>query len=73
MPPDRDFVLDSLPEHPNVFVAIGAGHAYKFASFLGQILSELAIDGQTRHDISAFTTRRPAILNPAAAGIYQYR
>jgi sarcosine oxidase len=73
MPPDRDFVLDSLPEHPNVFVAIGAGHAYKFASFLGQILSELALDGQTRHDIAAFTTRRPAILNPSAGSIYQYR
>lgn len=73
MPPDRDFVLDSLPEQPNIFVAIGAGHAYKFASFLGQVLSELAIDGQTAHDISAFTTRRPAILNPQAEGLYQYR
>lgn len=73
MPPDRDFVLDSLPEHPNIFVAIGAGHAYKFASFLGQVLSELAIDGQTKHDITAFTTRRPAILQPEAGALYQYR
>ena len=73
MPPDRDFVLDSLPEQPNIFVAIGAGHAYKFASLLGQVLSELAIDGQTVHDISAFSTRRPAIVNPQAAGLYQYR
>jgi sarcosine oxidase len=73
MPPDRDFVLDSLPEHPNIFVAIGAGHAYKFASFLGQILSELALDGHTGHDIAAFTSRRPAILSPETAGIYQYR
>lgn len=73
MPPDRDFVLDSLPEHPNIFVAIGAGHAYKFASFLGQVLSELAIDGQTRHDITAFTTRRPAIVQPEAGAVYQYR
>jgi sarcosine oxidase len=73
MPPDRDFVLDSLPEHPNIFVAIGAGHAYKFASFLGQILSELAIDGRTAHDITSFTTRRPAILQPEVAGVYQYR
>lgn len=73
MPPDRDFVLDSLPEHPNIFVAIGAGHAYKFASFLGQVLSELAIDGQTKHDITAFTTRRPAILHPETGAVYQYR
>lgn len=73
MPPDRDFILDSLPEHPNIFVAIGAGHAYKFASFLGQVLSELAMDGQTRHDITAFTSRRPAILQPEAGAVYQYR
>lgn len=73
MPPDRDFVLDSLPDHPNIFVAIGAGHAYKFASFLGQVLSELAIDGQTPHDLSAFTTRRPAILEPTSGAVYQYR
>ncbi|MEZ4622323.1 MAG: hypothetical protein R2867_43400 [Caldilineaceae bacterium] len=32
MPPDRDFVLDHVPGQPNIFVAIGAGHAYKFAS-----------------------------------------
>lgn len=73
MPPDRDFVLDSLPDHPHIFVAIGAGHAYKFASFLGQILSELAIDGTTAHDISAFSMRRPAIVSPATATLEHYR
>ena len=44
LPPDRDFVIDTLPEHPNVSVAIGAGHAFKFASVIGRILSELALD-----------------------------
>ncbi|MEZ4866724.1 MAG: hypothetical protein R3C14_35720 [Caldilineaceae bacterium] len=73
MPPDRDFVLDHLPEYPHVWVAIGAGHAYKFASFLGQILSELALDGATNHDISAFSIRRPAIMAPTTAGLYAYR
>ena len=73
MPPDRDFVLDSLPEHPNVFVAIGAGHAYKFASFLGRTLSELAIDGATPHDISHITLQRPAILTPETAVVEKYR
>ncbi len=56
--PDRDFVLDTLPEHPNVSVAIGAGHAYKFASVLGKILSELAIDGATPCDIDALNFDR---------------
>ena len=56
--PDRDFVIDSLPEHPNVLVAIGAGHAFKFASVIGRVLSELAIDGRTDSDISAFEIDR---------------
>ena len=31
LPPDRDFVLDALPGHQNCFMAVGAGHAFKFA------------------------------------------
>ena len=56
--PDRDFVVDALPEHPNVLVAIGAGHAFKFASVIGRILSEVALDGRTESDISAFEIDR---------------
>jgi sarcosine oxidase len=63
--PDRDFVIDTLPEHPNVSVAIGAGHAFKFASAIGRILSELALDGATRSDIAGFEVDRP-ILRMAA-------
>jgi sarcosine oxidase len=47
LPPDRDFVIDRLPEHPNVSVAIGAGHGFKFASVIGRILSEFALDGSS--------------------------
>ena len=67
MPPDRDFVLSPLPEQPNVALAIGAGHAYKFASLIGRILSELAIDGATPYDIAPFHIDRPILLeeNPA--------
>ncbi|MBK8432697.1 MAG: N-methyl-L-tryptophan oxidase [Chloroflexi bacterium] len=61
MPPDRDFVLDALPEYPQVLVAIGAGHAFKFASLIGKILSELAIDGHTASDISPFALTRPIL------------
>ncbi len=71
MPPDRDFVLSMLPEQPNVALAIGAGHAYKFASLIGRILSELAIDGQTDYDISSFGIDRPILQeeNPALSFI----
>ena len=71
MPPDRDFVLSTLPEQPNIALAIGAGHAYKFASLIGRILSELAIDGQTGYDISSFGIDRPILQeeNPALSFI----
>jgi sarcosine oxidase len=59
--PDRDFVIDRLPDQPNIFVAIGAGHAFKFASVIGRILSELAIDGSTPSDISPFAITRPIL------------
>jgi sarcosine oxidase len=62
MPPDRDFVISRLPEQPNVSVAVGAGHAYKFASLIGRILSELALDGQTGYDIAPFFIDRPILL-----------
>jgi sarcosine oxidase len=61
--PDRDFVLDAVPGHPEVLVALGAAHAYKFASALGRILAELAVDGATEAaaDIGAFSIDRPAL------------
>ena len=62
LPPDRNFVLCSLPEQPNVSLAIGAGHAYKFASLIGRILSDLALDGATAYDISPFHIDRPILL-----------
>ena len=65
--PDRDFVVDTLPEHPNVVLAVGAGHAFKFASVLGRILSELAIDGKTQSNLEPFHIDRPILLeeNPS--------
>lgn len=65
MPPDRNFVIDTLPEHPQIAVAIGAGHAFKFASLIGRILSELATEGRSRSPIEAFRIDRPALTDPA--------
>ena len=56
--PDRDFVIDRLPDHPDVVVGIGGGHGYKFASLVGRILSELAIDGRTERNIEPFRIDR---------------
>lgn len=60
--PSRDFALGGLPDHPRVLVGLGAGHAFKFAPTIGRILSELAIRGTTRDDISQFGLGRPDLL-----------
>ncbi len=62
LPPDRNFILCNLPEQPNVSIAIGAGHSYKFAALIGKILSELALDGRTDYDVSPFHIDRPILL-----------
>jgi sarcosine oxidase len=56
--PDRDFVLDTIPDYPNVTVAIGGGHGFKFASLIGRTLSELAIDGRTEQNLGPFRIDR---------------
>jgi sarcosine oxidase len=65
MPPDRDFIIDTLPDQPRITIAVGAGHAYKFASLIGRILSELAIDGKAGCPIEAFALGRPALTDPS--------
>jgi sarcosine oxidase len=64
MPPDRGFIIDLIPGFPQISVAVGAGHAFKFASLIGLILSELAIEGKSSYDLSAFRLSRPAIIDP---------
>lgn len=68
LPPDRDFVVDRLPQHPGILVGLGAGHAFKYASVLGRILSELAVDGSTPSagELEAFKIDRPALVEPGA-------
>ena len=65
MPADRNFILDHVPGHPRVVVGMGAGHAAKFASLLGQILSDLSLNGDTTYPIEAFRAGRPALTDPA--------
>ena len=68
--PDRDFVLDAVPDAEGVFVAIGAGHAFKFASLIGRTLSELAIDGRTDVDLEPFSIERPILKEKHPARSY---
>ncbi|ETS75933.1 hypothetical protein PFICI_12877 [Pestalotiopsis fici W106-1] len=52
--PNRQFVLGALENHPEIFVALGAGHGFKFAPVIGRVMAELAIDGKTTEDLSKF-------------------
>jgi sarcosine oxidase len=66
--PDRDFVLDRVPEHPGVIVALGAAHAYKFAALFGTILAKMALDGDLHAavpELHFFALDRPALRSPA--------
>jgi sarcosine oxidase len=57
--PDEYFVIDLLPDAPQVSVAAGfSGHGYKFCSLVGEVMADLALDGSTRHDIGLFSLDR---------------
>ncbi|MBW0115213.1 N-methyl-L-tryptophan oxidase, partial [Pseudonocardia sp. KRD-169] len=55
VPPDQDLVLDTLPGAPQIVVAIGAGHAFKFAALIGGLLADLAQGRAPAHPIDAFS------------------
>ncbi|MFC6718360.1 N-methyl-L-tryptophan oxidase [Natrialbaceae archaeon GCM10025810] len=57
--PDEHFILDTLPEHPQVAVGAGfSGHGFKFASAIGEVLADLALEGESDHPIEMFSLDR---------------
>ena len=57
--PDEHFLIDVLPDVPQVSVAAGfSGHGYKFCSLVGEVMADLAVDGRTGHDIGLFSLGR---------------
>ncbi len=71
MPPDRNFVLDAVPGQSRITVAVDGGHAFKFATLLGRILSQLALDGRTEYPITPFRADRPALTDPTFRPIFR--
>ena len=50
--PDEHFLVDRHPETELAVVGAGfSGHGFKFASVMGEILADLALEGDTLHDI----------------------
>jgi monomeric sarcosine oxidase len=59
MTPDEHFVVAQHPDQPQVVAAAGlSGHGFKFAAVLGEILTELALDGSTRHPVGFLCAER---------------
>lgn len=59
MTPDEHWVLDKHPEYSHIVFAGGcSGHAFKFSTIIGKILTDLALTGETPHDISLFKASR---------------
>ena len=55
MAPGDHFQVDLLPGRKDVVVASPcSGHGFKFSCLIGSILADLALKGQTEHDISAW-------------------
>lgn len=57
--PDMHFVIDHHPAVPNVIIGCGfSGHGFKFVSAIGEALSDMAIDGVSRVDLSYLSAQR---------------
>jgi sarcosine oxidase len=61
--PDRELVIDTVPDHPAVAVGLGAAHGFKFAPTFGRLLADIAVTGAagTPVDLSPFRMDRPAL------------
>jgi glycine/D-amino acid oxidase-like deaminating enzyme len=56
---DDEFVLGGVPEFDGAYVGVGwRGTGYKFAPWVGRVLSDLAIEGVTAYDIGRFDPAR---------------
>ncbi|PQO30009.1 N-methyl-L-tryptophan oxidase [Blastopirellula marina] len=59
MTPDQHFLVGTHPAHPGLHFAGGlSGHGFKFASALGEILSDLVTQGQTTAPIAFLSATR---------------
>lgn len=57
--PDEDFILDSLPDSPQISVVTGlSGHGFKFANVLGEIIALQAAGQPVPFDLSPFKISR---------------
>ena len=67
--PDSHFWIDHHPEYPNVWLGSPcSGHGFKFASVIGEILADAAMDRSPRFDLTLFKARNPWSSSPSPLG-----
>jgi sarcosine oxidase len=54
--PDEHFIVDV--DGPVAYASACSGHGFKFASVMGEVLADLALDGRTRHPIGFLSAAR---------------
>ena len=60
-------MLDRVSGHPNVLVALGAAHGFKFAAWFGRTLAALAAGAEVVDDLGPFALGRSALAEPTGA------
>jgi sarcosine oxidase len=57
--PDLNFVVDKHPAHKNVIIGSAcSGHGFKFAPVMGEILADMALEGESQFDLEMFSATR---------------
>lgn len=57
--PDEHFIVDVHPDHKHIVIGAGfSGHGFKFSTMIGKMLTDIALDGATRHNDSLFKIDR---------------
>lgn len=57
--PDENFIIDTLSEDEDVVIGVGfSGHGFKFAPVIGEILADLAFEGQSDLPIDFLSLNR---------------
>ncbi|MEZ4659096.1 MAG: N-methyl-L-tryptophan oxidase [Caldilineaceae bacterium] len=52
---DEHFVIDFHPQHPEIIVASPcSGHGFKHSAAIGEVIAQLATDGESRFDLRQF-------------------
>ena len=60
--PDGNFIIDRHPRDPSIAIACGfSGHGYKFCPVVGEILTDLLLEGGTSFDIEFLSLDRFAV------------